>query len=56
MCILDKKSSTVKEKSFFESIPEKYSAIASGATPIRSAERAPDDIIELRFYDMKESL
>jgi hypothetical protein len=49
MHILDEKSSPVKEKSFFESIPEKYSAIASGATPIGSAEHAPDDIIELHY-------
>jgi hypothetical protein len=34
-----------KNISFFESIPEKYSTIASGATAIGSAERAPDDII-----------
>jgi hypothetical protein len=27
---------------YFEPIPEKLSAITSGATPIRSAERAPD--------------
>jgi hypothetical protein len=28
-----------------KSIPEKYSTLASGATTIGSAERAPDDII-----------
>jgi hypothetical protein len=32
------------KNSFFESIPEKYSTIASGATPIGSAGRAPDDV------------
>jgi hypothetical protein len=32
------------QKSIDETIPEKYSTIASGATTIGSAERAPDDI------------
>jgi hypothetical protein len=35
-----------KKNSFFESIPEKDSTIASGATTIGSVGRAPDDIIK----------
>jgi hypothetical protein len=45
----DEKLSLVKKESFFESIPRKYSAIASGATTIGSAGRAPDDIIESHY-------
>jgi hypothetical protein len=41
----DEKWSPVKEKSFFESIPKKKSAISSGATTIGSAERAPGDVL-----------
>jgi hypothetical protein len=38
--------------SFFESIPKKYSTIASGATTIGRAGRAPDDIIRISYYMM----
>jgi hypothetical protein len=37
----DKTMSILKDL-YFEPIPENISAIASGATPIESAERAPD--------------
>jgi hypothetical protein len=44
----DKKLNLVEEESFFETILEKkiFLTIASGATTIGSAGRAPDDIIE----------
>jgi hypothetical protein len=44
--ILYKKQDICEEKLVFDSIPEKYSTIASGATTIGSTGRAPDDIIE----------
>jgi hypothetical protein len=45
----DEKLSLVKEKSFLWVYTQKSSAIASGATTIGSAGRAPDDIIESRY-------
>jgi hypothetical protein len=45
--ILYKKQDICEEKPVFESIPEKYSTIASGATTIGSAGHAPDDIMKL---------
>jgi hypothetical protein len=37
-----------QEGNIFESIPEFFSTIASGATPIGSAGRAPDEIAVIR--------
>jgi hypothetical protein len=50
-----KKQRDQRWKTYSLSLYRKYSTIASGATTIGSAERAPDDIItaKLRFNEMK---